>query len=106
MSHLASLLPGKCAPNAQHVQELFHEYEQGTTREAILVKDVDKYEMLVQAVEYERDAVNLGEALDGLKDLTTFFQVRKVLTTEVVKGWAEEVMNEREKMWKDVSNAP
>jgi len=33
---------------------------------------VDKYELLVQAVEYERDAVERGDKLEGLKDLSTF----------------------------------
>ena len=65
---------------------------------------MDKYELLVQAVEYERDAVNRGNRLDGLKDLTTFFGVKKGLKTDLVKGWAEEVMKERERLWKSVSN--
>lgn len=98
MNHLVSLLPGSFSPNAQVLQELFDEYEEGTTQEAILVKDIDKYELLVQAVEYERDAVNRGDKLDGLKDLTPFFGVRQSLKTDLVKGWAEEVMKERERL--------
>jgi putative hydrolases of HD superfamily len=104
MNHLTSLLPGQFSPNAQLLQDLFDEYEEGTSQEAILVKDVDKYELLVQAVEYERDAVNRGNTLDGSKDLTTFFGVRKGLKTDLVKGWAEEVMKERERLWNSVSN--
>lgn len=104
MNHLTSLLPGQFSPNAQLLQDLFDEYEEGTSQEAILVKDVDKYELLVQAVEYERDAVNRGNILDGSKDLSTFFGVRKGLKTDLVKGWAEEVMKERERLWNSVSN--
>ena len=104
MNHLTSLLPGQFSPNGQLLQDLFDEYEEGTSREAILVKDVDKYELLVQAVEYERDALNRGDKLDGLRDLTTFFGVRKELKTDLVKGWAEEVMKERERLWDGVSN--
>src|SRR5271169_5310497 len=104
MSHLVSLLPGTFFPNAQFLQDLFDEYEEGTTDEAILVKDVDKYELLVQAIEYERDAINRGDKLDGLKDLTPFFGARHELKTELVKGWADEVMREREQLWKTTSN--
>src|SRR5271169_595709 len=99
MSHLVSLLPGTFFPNAQFLQDLFDEYEEGTSPEAILVKDVDKYELLVQAVEYERDAIERGERLEGLKDLSPFFGVRTGIKTDFVKGWAEDVMQERERMW-------
>jgi len=104
MNHLTSLLPGQFSPNAQLLQDLFDEYEEGTSQEAILVKDVDKYELLVQAVEYERDAITRGDRLDGIKDLTTFFGVKKGLKSDLVKGWAEEVMKERERLWESVSN--
>jgi putative hydrolases of HD superfamily len=103
MGHLVSLLPGPFAANAQHLQELFNEYEEGTSPEAMLVKDVDKYELLVQAVEYERDSVERGERLEGLKDLSSFFGVRSGIKTDLVKGWAEDVMKERERIWKKVS---
>lgn len=100
MGHLVALLPGPFAANAQHLRKLFDEYEEGTSPEAILVKDVDKYELLVQAVEYERDAIERGEKLEGLKDLSSFFGVRTGIKTDLVKGWAEDVMLERERIWK------
>src|SRR5271170_2200802 len=103
MSHLTSLLPGKFSPSATLLQELFNEYESGITKEAKLVKDVDKYELLVQAVEYERDTVERGEQLVGLKDLTSFFGVGKGINTDLVRGWAEDVMKERELLWKSLS---
>ena len=34
--------------------DLWNEYEEGTTPEAILVKDIDRLEMIIQAVEYEK----------------------------------------------------
>jgi putative hydrolases of HD superfamily len=100
MNYLTSLLPGYFAPNAAQLQNLFDEYEDGTTQEAIIVKDVDKYELLVQALEYERDAVQRGDKLDGLKDLSTFFGVRKFIKTDMVKGWADDIMNQRDQLWK------
>lgn len=98
MKHLASLLPGPSSPDARHLQDLFDEYEDGTSTEAILVKDIDKYELLVQAVEYERDTVERGEKLEGLKDLSPFYGVGKGISTEIVKGWAEDVMRERDRL--------
>ena len=100
MNYLTSLLPGHFAPNAAQLQNLFDEYEDGTTQEAMIVKDVDKYELLVQALEYERDAVQRGDKLDGLKDLSTFFGVRKFIKTDMVKGWADDIMNQRDQLWK------
>ena len=101
MNHLVSLLPSPSfSPNAQNLQALFDEYEEGTSAEAILVKDVDKFELLVQALEYERDAVQRGNVLEGLKDLSTFFNVRNGIKTELVKLWAADVMKEREQLWK------
>src|SRR5271169_7255549 len=100
-----SLTSRPFSPNAQLLQELFDEYEEGTTQESILVKDVDKYELLVQAIEYEMDAVNRGDKLDGLKDLTTFFGVREGLQTDLVKSWADEVMKERDRLWNSISKS-
>jgi putative hydrolases of HD superfamily len=100
MNTLTKLLPGEFSPNASKLKDLFDEYEQGTSSEAILVKDIDKYELLVQAVEYERDAVERGESLEGLKDLSPFFGVRKFIKTEMVNKWADDVMAERERIWK------
>ena len=98
MAHLTSLLPGPFSANAKVLQDLFHEYDDGTSTEAIVVKDVDKYELLVQAVEYERDTIERGEKLEGLKDLSSFYRVSKGISTEIVRGWAEDVMTERDKL--------
>jgi putative hydrolase of HD superfamily len=103
MITLTSLLPGPFASSAETLHALFDEYEAGTSKEAVLVKDVDKYELLVQAVEYERDSVARGDKLEGLKDLSTFFGVRNGITTELVKGWAADVMKERDELWKQTN---
>jgi putative hydrolases of HD superfamily len=39
---------------AQEIAQLWQEYEDATTPEALLVKDLDKFEMIVQAMEYEK----------------------------------------------------
>ena len=98
MKHLTSLLPDAFSPNAQVLQALFDEYEVGASTEAVLVKDIDKYELLVQAVEYERDTIQRGERLEGLKDLSSFYSASKGISTELVKSWADEVLKERDSL--------
>ena len=39
---------------AAEISALWEEYEAATTPEALLVKDLDKFEMIVQAFEYEK----------------------------------------------------
>lgn len=39
---------------ANEIVELWHEYEDAETPEALFVKDLDKFEMIVQALEYEK----------------------------------------------------
>jgi putative hydrolase of HD superfamily len=39
---------------ANEIVELWHEYEDAKTPEALFVKDLDKFEMIVQALEYEK----------------------------------------------------
>ncbi len=40
--------------SANEIYELWMEYENATTPEALFVKDVDKFEMILQAFEYEK----------------------------------------------------
>lgn len=54
------------SPAAQHLLELFHEYEDRKTKEAIAVKDLDLLDMIIQAREYdEQFGIDLGEFFDG-----------------------------------------
>ena len=72
------------------VESLFEEYERGETPEAQLVKDCDKLEMLLQAVEYEKGADNPP------LDLSEFFEsVRGRLKTEVGRSWGAEIEGRR-----------
>lgn len=42
------------SPQILEIQSLWEEYEHATTPEALLVKDLDKFEMISQALEYEQ----------------------------------------------------
>lgn len=39
---------------AREIVSLWQEYEDAQTPEALLVKDLDKFEMIIQALEYEQ----------------------------------------------------
>ncbi|KAI0559111.1 Metal-dependent nucleoside 5'-monophosphatase [Gracilaria domingensis] len=60
----------KGSPAGKDMYELWKEYEDGTTEEAKLMKDIDKFEMILQADEYEREqGVQLQEFFDSTKDV-------------------------------------
>lgn len=88
-----SLLPEELSAQAAEIIALFDEYEKAETAEAILVKDIDKYELMLQTYEYERQNEHLG----SLKD---FIIPIKLIQNPTIKGWAEELLSEREAYWK------
>lgn len=75
------------APEATEMYDLWLEYEKCETNEAKLVKDFDKFEMIVQAVEYEKREK---------KRLDTFFEsTRGKFRHPMVKAWVEKLYEER-----------
>ncbi|RQM14506.1 hypothetical protein KXD40_006524 [Peronospora effusa] len=84
-------------PSATEIRALWNEYEAGSTEEAKIVKDLDKFEMILQADDYEK-AQNIP--------LDDFFQSTKdKFRTPLVQSWAAELIlqrNARHKM-KDFS---
>ncbi|CAF9938705.1 MAG: HD domain-containing protein 2 [Heterodermia speciosa] len=84
--------PGNMA-FAVELESVWKEYEEGKTKEAQLVRDIDVYERLVQAKEYE-----VRER--GEKDLGDFFvQWEEIITTSEIKRWTEFLLRERETFW-------
>ncbi|KAI9025525.1 hypothetical protein DFJ74DRAFT_605032 [Hyaloraphidium curvatum] len=87
--HLVDLL-GNTAP-AKEMFDLWEEYEQGKTPEALLVKDLDKFE----ALEYERRGREPG-ANEG-RFLQPFFDSTKdVFTHPTVRAWVHELWRRRD----------
>jgi len=75
---------------ARDVRALWREYEAGVTPEARLVKDLDRLEMLVQALEYER------ERFGGARALQPFFDgCAGKWRTPLGEVWAAEVERRR-----------
>jgi len=84
----SSMLPSTSQVGGQ-ILELWKEYEAGETPEAKLVKDMDKLEMILQALEYEADGKN-EDSLDGFFDST-----RNKWRTPIGKAWGEEINKRR-----------
>ncbi|OJJ82303.1 HD domain-containing protein [Aspergillus glaucus CBS 516.65] len=78
------------------ILQVFNEYEENQTLEAQFVHDVDKMELLLQMVEYER-------AHDI--DLTEFCYVASRIQLPETQEWAATVLKERETFWKNKTGA-
>ncbi|KAI9651358.1 hypothetical protein NHQ30_001399 [Ciborinia camelliae] len=76
----------------QQIQEIWQEYEDSVTLESKFVHDVDKIELILQMVEYER-------ADKGNLDLGEFSWVASKIVLPEVQAWADEIFKEREEFW-------
>ncbi|KAF9677266.1 hypothetical protein SADUNF_Sadunf08G0090100 [Salix dunnii] len=72
---------------AEEIKELWTEYENNASLEANLVKDFDKVEMILQALEYEMEH---GKVLDEF-----FISTAGKFQTEIGKSWAAEISSRR-----------
>ncbi|XP_076932890.1 uncharacterized protein LOC143598593 [Bidens hawaiensis] len=87
IEHMCKLLGG--GPRADEMHELWMEYEENSTNEAKVVKDFDKIEMILQALEYENEQN---------KDLEEFFEYTAgKFQTDIGKAWALEIASRRKK---------
>ena len=76
----------------EHIRAIWQEYEDSETLDSHYVHDIDKVELLLQMVEYERRGehkVDLGE----------FAYVSRKITLPEMKQWAEDLLAEREEVW-------
>ncbi|KAL9117912.1 MAG: hypothetical protein Q9187_005549 [Circinaria calcarea] len=75
------------------IMEVWQEYEDGKTLEAMFVHDVDKLELVLQMMEYERKE-------EGRVDLGEFVWVSERIVLDEVKEWCAELLKEREEFWR------
>ncbi|KAG9292801.1 hypothetical protein G9A89_006362 [Geosiphon pyriformis] len=88
MHHLCTDLLGDTQQSIE-IYSLWEEYENAKTPEALFVKDLDKFEMILQAFEYEQS---------DKKNLTEFFDsTRGKFRHPLVCEWADELYSQREK---------
>lgn len=89
-STLLSGVPGGTL-TGEEIRRVFQEYEDNKTLEAQFVHDIDKMELLLQMVEYERaHGINLSE----------FTHVASRIQMPEVQEWAATVLKEQEEFWK------
>ncbi|KAL9027847.1 MAG: hypothetical protein Q9196_003692 [Gyalolechia fulgens] len=91
--YLSALIRSTHPTFAAEVQSLWQEYEERKTMEAQLVRDIDIYERLLQAYEYEkrsRRAKDLGDFFEGWEEM---------ITTPEIRRWTEALVLERQNFW-------
>ncbi|KAM4058959.1 HD domain-containing protein [Hirsutella rhossiliensis] len=74
------------------LRAIWQEYEDSQTLDSHFVHDVDKMELLLQMLEYEkrgRGALDLGE----------FAYVARAMVVPETRAWAEDLLQERERFW-------
>ncbi|PFH59952.1 hypothetical protein XA68_11661 [Ophiocordyceps unilateralis] len=76
----------------EEIRAIWQEYEDSQTLDSKFVHDVDKMELLLQMVEYERRA-------EGNVELSEFTHVADLMTLPETRVWADEVLREREAFW-------
>lgn len=81
MEYLRDLIKKFNPDAAEQIYNAWVEYETVSSPEAKLVKDIDKFELLCQSDEYQRQYPNL--------DLSDFKGVRDLIKLPEVQGWAE-----------------
>ncbi|KAG0092991.1 HD domain-containing protein 2 [Podila epicladia] len=86
MYHLCHELLG-WSEQAQEISGLWEEYEAASTPEALLVKDFDKFEMIMQALEYEKSEDTTLE--------TFFASTKGKFKHPMVTAWVNELDAER-----------
>ncbi|PON47117.1 Ribonuclease Y [Trema orientale] len=85
LNEMCEILGGNM--RAEEIKELWEEYESNSTIEANLVKDFDKVEMILQALEYEEEH---GKVLDEF-----FLSTAGKFQTEIGKSLAAEINSRR-----------
>jgi len=81
----------------KEIRAIWQEYEDSETLESKFVHDVDKVELILQMLEYER-------VHERKLDLGEFSWVSSRIELPEVKKWSDEIMAERELFWGDVSH--
>jgi putative hydrolase of HD superfamily len=94
MDYICTNLLGKFngGLNGKDVRDIWQEYEDSETAESLFVHDIDKMELLLQMVEYERSQkceTDLGE----------FTWVSQKIQSPEIKSWATAVFRERQELW-------
>jgi len=96
MDYITQQLLGNVRGSATNVGEdiraIWQEHEDSETLESRFVQDIDKVELLVQMVEYEKRG-------EGKVNLSEFTYVATKVSLPEIKPWVEEILQERDEFW-------
>jgi putative hydrolases of HD superfamily len=76
----------------ENLRAIWNEFEESKTLESLYVQDIDKIELLLQMMEYEKRA-------NGTKNLMEFTYVESKVVLPEMQAIAAEIIKEREKFW-------
>jgi len=76
----------------EEIRAIWQEYEDSTTLDSHFVHDIDKVELLLQMVEYEKRG-------EGKLDLGEFAYVATKVVLPETQAWAKDILQEREAFW-------
>ena len=102
MDYLCSGLLGNVHGNGaagKDIKQIWQEYEDSDTMESKFVHDVDKVELMLQMLEYEKSyqtRIDLGE----------FAWVAEKVVLPEVQVWASELLAERDAFWRSHGKTP
>ncbi|KAH9908306.1 HD domain-containing protein [Xylariomycetidae sp. FL2044] len=94
MDYLSKNLLGKVYGGlaGEEIRAIWQEYEDSKTLDSLFVHDLDKMELLLQMVEYEKRA-------DKSLDLGEFAYVATRVVLPEIQIWAKDILKEREAFW-------
>ncbi|KAI1758833.1 HD domain-containing protein [Hypoxylon sp. FL1150] len=75
----------------EEIRAIWQEYEDSKTLDSLFVHDIDKMELLLQMVEYEKRANKL--------DLGEFAYVATKIVLPEIQEWAKDILKERDEFW-------
>ncbi|RWS31247.1 HD domain-containing protein 2-like protein [Leptotrombidium deliense] len=101
VQYLGNLLPNE---SKQQLLSLYEEYEKKETKEARLTKDLDRFDMVLQAFEYEKKEVASKGKLPNLQEFFDYDSVIKKIENEEVKRMVSEVLQQREQLLQQFVN--
>ncbi|KAK9450242.1 HD domain-containing protein [Limtongia smithiae] len=92
MLFLSDLIRPHNPRGAEILYESYIAYETGSSPEARFVKEIDKFEFILQSAEYLDDIAHGGEVkADGLDEFYNSSDARKKIKTPVIKTWLSQL---------------
>lgn len=95
MDYISNQVLGNVYGNSstgEEIRAIWQEHEDSETLESHFVQDIDKVELLLQMVEYEKRG-------NGHINLSEFTYVATKLRLPEMKSWAQEILEDRTEFW-------